>query len=820
MKISMWDIVKLSGAILSLNAAKYACGQSEPPLKYELSGMVTNEQSIGISDVVVQLFKSQDSSLVKTEITNSSGNYKFKAISVGNYFLKTGMVGYKKYSSANFNLKENTTFEKISLQLSDVALKEVTVGAAKPYIEREHGKVILNVESSINAAGSSAFEVIEKAPGITVNNDNISLRGRQGLIVQIDGKQIPMTGADLANYLRGIPSSAIEKIEIISNPSSKYDAAGISIINIKLKKDKLLGTNGSISLAYGQGRYPKTNNGFTLNHRNKKINVYGNYNYAYRQAFSNLVLKRSFYNGDSLLGAYEQDNYLLFDFRNQIARVGMDYFANKKNTFGLILNGVSNNFNPKGDNVSHVFNGMNINTSRFETQNRSADKWHNYSANFNHKHIFDSLGTELTTDIDFANYGNKTLQNFTTRFYNLSNVEYQNPYVLHGDINGDLKIYAIKSDFIKTLKNKTKLETGLKFSYVKADNNLIFNDKSDGTNRYDSSKSNHFIYTENINAAYFSTSKDWEKITTQFGLRMEHTHVTGKQLVYNSSFNTSYVQLFPSAFVVYTLSKKQSVELTYSRRITRPSYDQLNPFKFFLDPTTYKEGNPYLIPQTTHSLELSHIFNQKITSTLCFGRTLNNITEVIAPSKNELKLTIQTNKNLTMVDVYSFSISAPLRIKKWWNSNNDFSTYYAFYTGNIANTSIQQVGNLTFNFSSVNRFDISKTLSAELSGNYRARELYAYEVVKPIWSVSCGIQKRFWKNNATVKLNVSDIFYTSNPRADVQFTNYKETFNVKRDTRLAVLSFNYKLGKNSIAPSRRRSGGADDIKQRAGGGLG
>lgn len=809
---------KLIHIIILIHFSIILASQNQPSARYTLSGSLANSQNQPIADAIIQLLKSKDTTLVKTEFTDENGQYAFGDLKSDTFFVQINHLGYNKYTSPKIVVTKQSHLQSIKLEKSNVELKEVTITARKPYIEREHGKMIVNVENNINSTGSSAFEVIEKSPGIRIDNsDNIIFKGRSGIAVWIDGKPTPMSGTDLANYLRGMPSSAIEKIEFIANPSSKYDAAGSSIINIKLKKDKRLGTNGSTTISYGQGVYPKSNNSILINHRDKKINVFANYNFAYREAFSHLKLQRNFYDRDTFLGAYNQDNYIRFDFKNNNARAGLDYFINDKNTIGFVVSGVSNKFNPKGDNVSYVYDRSNALISRFETQNRSKDNWYNYSANLNYKHTFDSTGTELTTDIDYANYGNQTQQNFTTNYFDLINNQYISPYLLHGDLKGNLNIYSIKSDYTRSLKKESKLESGFKSSYVVADNNLAFYNRSNEQNIFDSTKSNHFIYTENINALYVNVFKDYKNWSFQAGLRCENTNITGKQLVYNTKFDSSYVQFFPSAFIGYKFNDKNSLEFNYSRRINRPSYEQLNPFKFFLDPTTYKEGNPYLKPQTTESFELTHVFKQKIYTTLGFGRTHNNITEVIAPSDIQPKLTVQTNKNLTQVDVYALNISVPIEVTKWWYTTNDINLYYASYTGNIAKTTINNIGSLNFNFNSTNTFNFTKTFSGELSGNYRTRELYAFENVNPIWFVSAGIQKRFMENRMTIKLNVNDIFYSNKVTATTTFTNYQETFHVNRDTRVATIAFTYKFGKNSISPSRRKQGGADDIKQRAGG---
>lgn len=791
-------------------------GFSQQSDTISITGSLKEKADVKIQEAIIQLLKAKDSSVVRTEFSDSDGNFFFHGISASDYIISVNAYGYKNFKSDAMRIDKAVVLGPFILEASVTQLKEVAVITRKPFIERENGKVILNVENNISAAGSSVFEVIEKAPGVMVtNNDNIIYKGKGGVQVQIDGKLTPMTGSDLANYLRGMPASSIEKIEFIANPSSKYDAAGTSIINIRLKKDKRMGSNGSFTGMLGQGVYPKANAGVVVNHRDKKFSLFGNYNYGYRKGFNDLRLTRKFYRNDSLLGAYDQKNYIIFPFKNHVARVGADYSIDKNNTIGVVLSGVDNRFNPTGDNRSDVLNGNNEVISRFGTTNRSSDHWYNYSGNLNYKLNFDSLTGELTTDFDYAHFGNNTTQNFTTRYYDLSGNESVNPFLLHGDLNGSLDIYSAKADLSKRYRSGLRFEAGAKASYVVADNNLKFFDRSNNQNIFDTTKSNHFIYKEKINAAYFNFSKEAGKWNLQGGLRAEYTNVSGSQLIYNVTNDTNYIQLFPSALVSYKVSERHALELNYSRRINRPSYEQLNPFKYYLDPTTYKEGNPYLKPQTTHSWELSHIFKQKIFTTLSYARTMNNITEIIAPSDKQQTVTIQTNRNLTSVDIYALNFSMPVEITKWWFTQNDLGVYYNLYSGSIANTTIKQRGNLAFNINSSNTFNFGKGFSAELSGNYRAKEIYAYETVSPIWFVTAGVQYKFKDNKGSVKLNATDIFFTNKVSALAEFTGYRENFMVTRETRVVSLTCTYKFG-NSNVNVKRKSGGAEDIKQRAG----
>lgn len=788
---------------------------AQEPATYQVRGQFLSEKSTAIAEELVSLFRVADTSLVKNEITDKNGNYIFSNLPAGSYRLGAKIPGFQPYLGEAFELNKDIDLPSVQLNIKSVELEEVAVMQKKPYLERGPGRFILNIESSIQSTGSTAFEIIEKAPGVQVSsNDEIRLRGRGGVMVQINGKNLPMSGTDLANYLRGIPSAAIEKIEFITNPTAKQDAAGSSIINIKLKKDSRMGTNGVLSISYGQGVYPKTGEGISLNHRNKKWNVYGSYNFAYRKAFNHLVLERNFYTNDTFSGAYIQDNYLTFPFKNHLLRTGVDYTIDSKNTISFTLNGVSNRFNPSGKNVSLVENDQHVVNSSFETTNRSFDNWYNYASNLNFTHNIDTLGSQFTADLDYAHYANRTEQNFETNFYDLSNQLIGNPYLLFGDLKGDLAIHSAKADYIKGFKNGNSLETGAKISYVIADNNLKFYDRSNGSDQYDSTKSNHFIYKENINAAYINFNQKWKKFSFVYGLRAELTHVTGEQLVYDQKTDTTYFQLFPSASLNYRHSEKHSFDFNLSRRIDRPSYDQLNPFKFYLDPSTYKEGNPYLGPQTTYAMDFGYGYNDKIYASFGLAETANNIVEIIAPLVEDQNVTVQTNRNLANTRIYYFNLSLPFTVKKWWTANNDLNSYRALYSGNVANTALKNRGSYNFNINTVHNFHVGKTTTLELSGHYRSREVYAFDSIQQIWFIGFGVQQRILKNNGTIKLSVTDLCFSNKISADVHFTDYHEYFLVARETRVATLSFTYRFGNKQVQAAKRRTGGAEDLKQR------
>lgn len=782
---------------------------------FSLSGKIDSDK---VNQMEINLFNSENK-LIKTEIADSKGNFSFNDLASGNYSLKINRNGAENYKSENISVTGNTTLPSISL--SEKVIEGVTITKAKPYIERQDGKMILNVENSIVSTGNSAFEVLEKAPGVKIdNNDNISLRGKGNLLVQIDGKNTPMNGTDLANYLRGIPSASVEKVEFITNPSSKYDAAGTSIINIKLKKDQRKGTNGSISTALGTGKYIKNNNSFSINHRNKKVNLFANYSFAYREFYNKLLLDRSFYENGDFKQAYVQDNFLKMNFRNHIAKVGMDYYMNDKNVLGFSVGFISNRFDPTSNNNTSILDNNYQPAGSSNTTSNNRDHWKNISFNLNHKLKIDSLGSELTTDLDYINYSNTSLQNFITSNYDVNgnlSTSMPNPYHLKGDLGGNLNIYSLKSDLTKVFKKNWKLETGVKTSFVKADNDLQFFDASAGNLVLDESKTNHFIYEENINAAYGNLIKNWEKFKVNFGLRVENTNVTGNQITTNQVNKKNYTQLFPSAVFSYDLNDKNTVELNFSRRITRPTYKQLNPFKFYLDLTTYQAGNPDLNPQTTMNYEFTYSISNKYFATLSYSKTKNNITDVLKPTVENGKIVVvQANENLSSASYFGLNLIAPVKVTKWWDMNNNANFYYGSYTGNISDTYIKNQGNFTFDLNSNNSFKLGNGFTAELTGNYKAKEVYAYMFLKPMWSVNIGAQKKF-NNNSTLKFSFNDIFFTSNPEARNIYTSYIENFIVRRDTRVVTLSYTYNFGSGKSGQPRK-TGGADDLKQRVGNG--
>ncbi len=791
-----------------------------------ISVMITGEQKQAVENATKELLKSKDSSLVKVAISDKSGLAEFDNIRMGEYLIKVSYVNFKTQYSSAFALTEaraTIQLPAIEMQAAPAQVNEVVVTGRKPFIQKLSDRLVVNVENSIVSAGSSAMDVLERSPGVSVDqNDAIGLRGRQGVIIMIDGKPTPLTGADLANYLRGLPSNAIERIDIITNPSARYDASGNSgIIDIRMKKDQKLGFNGTITAGYGQGIYPKANAGTTFNYRDKKINLFGNYNYSYRMNLNHLILDRNFYTNTLYSGGDLKDNYTKTPSGFHAIRIGADFFPDKKNIIGFVLTRNNSNFDTRTNNHSIVVDAQRQSASTFQTQAINNADNQNTIANINFKHAFNTTGQELTADADYGEYHSASLSSTATQYYKLNGSQQQPSYTLNGDQKGKLTLKTAKIDFTNPMKNGARFETGAKTSYVSSDNDAKFFDVSNGTPLDDVNKTNRFFYEEYNNAGYFNFSKEYKKFNFQLGLRGEHTHLKTHQVKGNRYFDSSYLQLFPSAYFNYKIKEDQTLGVSVSRRIDRPGYSQLNPFLFLIDVTTYSTGSPSLLPQFTWSYELNYTV-KGINFTFGYSHTTNSQNVAIARFKDVFpaipqddNVTVQIPINLSTSEYYGLTVSAPLRISKQWNMINNANLYYNKFNGTLGDTRLNN-GRPAFDYRVNNTFTLGKGWIAELNGNVSTGGQYGFMVLDPLWGLAAGIQKTILKGQGTVRFNITDMFWTNLPKAVITYNNYIEKWRAYRETRVANLSFSYRFGKNTVQAARRRTTASEEERQRAG----
>ncbi|GAB3844719.1 outer membrane beta-barrel family protein [Hymenobacter terrigena] len=779
-------------------------------------GKVQSAGSNPIEFATVTLHRAADSTVVKTEFSDNQGVFLFERAAAGRYLVSAAQVGFGRQWTKPFEVADQAV-ELPAMQLATSAatqLKEVKVVGQKPLYEHEADRTIVNVEGSTLAAGNTSLDVLRRSPGVTVDgSDNLALRGRQGVLVLIDGKRQPMTGTELADYLRALPAEQLKSIELITNPPAKYDAqGGAGIIAINLKKDQRLGTNGTLNLTYGRSQYNKYTGGLSLNHRQKNLNLFGSYNYADRSGLAQLTIHRDFYGrlvgaDRPLTGTTDQDNRLPNRQRSQSWRGGLDYNLSERTTVGVVVSGLDNHNSADGTNFSVLHDLVRGTTQSYNSLNTSTGLSGNVAGNLNFRHTYTNAfgAQELTADVDYARYHSSRDQLLTTYLVN------EPDQASSSDQQGHLAIQSAKVDYTHPLSKELRLELGAKSSLVTADNDLKFFTN----NLLDLNRSNRFRYDENINAGYANLSYSKPQLTLQAGLRGEHTHAVGRQdrEVEFQDFTRNYFQLFPSAAIKRQFSENHELALSLSRRIDRPSYGQLNPFRQIIDRTTFGSGNPTLLPQTSYNFELTHTFRQKYSAGLSYSRTTNPLIGVVQPETDSTVLS--TTRNLSQQHYYALTLTAPVDITKWWKVYNNAVLYYNRFTGELAGTNLNR-GGVSVELTSNHTFTFGKGWTAELNGSYESQQVYGFLVQRPNGEVSAGLQKSLWDRKGSLKMTMADMLYTRPVHVTSTYDNYVERFYQRRDTRFVTLAFSYRFGNDKLAPTRRRSGGAEDEKRRAG----
>ncbi len=794
-----------------------------------ITGMLHDEQGKPLPGASISLRKAKDSALVKLQVTDNTGKYEFSPMQPGRYFISSSYTGYKPASSASFEAAAGSTTTVPAITISKLSgnLKEVVVAARKPMVEIKADKTILNVEGSINAVGQDALELLRKSPGVLVDKDeNLSLSGKNGVQVYIDGRPTPLSGADLAAYLKTLQSSSIEAIEIITNPSAKYDAAGnAGIINIRLKKNKSYGTNGSVNGNYAIGRYSKYIAGISLNNRNRLVNLFGNYNYNNSLYYNYMNLYRTVL--DTL---FDQHGTTKVHNQSHNFKVGMDYTINKKSTVGLMVNGNLSDLSIL--NISRTpisYKPTGVVNKILAADNSSKAKRNNVNANLNYRYA-DSAGRELNMDADYGLYRIKNDQYQPNYYFTPSGGNLIDSRIYNMLAPTDIDIFTFKTDYEQNFK-KGRLGLGGKVSYVNSDNdfqryNVVTNYKT-----LDTLRSNRFNYKENINALYANYNRQFKGFIIQAGVRMENTHAEGTSngyriigsnyLVYDSSFKRNYTDFFPSAAITFNKKPVSQFGIQYSRRIDRPAYQDLNPFEFKLDEYTFQKGNTQLTPQYTNSISLTHMYKFKLNTKLTYSHVKDVFTQLTDTA--ERSKAFLTKKNLATQDIASLNISYPFQYK-WYSVYSNINTYYSRYKADFGAGRKVDLDVYSVNIYQQHTFTFKKGWTGQLSGFYNSPSIWQGTFKsKKIWSLDAGVLKTIMKGNGTLKASVSDVFYSLKFTGESNFAGQYLRVNGGSDSRQFKLNFTYRFGSNQVKAARQRKSGLDDENNRVnsqGGGIG
>ncbi|MEN9335820.1 MAG: hypothetical protein RLZZ500_807 [Bacteroidota bacterium] len=779
-----------------------------------LTGVVSSNKEPKLFSASIALFNEKNT-LTKAVLSDADGKFTIQRLAAGTYSLKITMVGYEDKIVPGITITDNQiNLGTLTLNESAVQLNEVVVKKEKPLVQVLADKTVFNVENTINATGNTGFELLRKAPGVVVdNNDNVIVEGKSGVLFYIDGKQSFLSGSDLTNYLKTIQSADIESIEIITQPSSKFDAAGnAGIVNIKLKRNKNYGTNGTASAGYNYGRYGTSVNSVSLNNRSKKINSYINYSNRFGKSYNFMEFERQ-QNGK----VFNSDTKTDYTSNANNVKIGLDFTKNRRNTFGLVVTGNFNNAYGDGRSRTPIRQiTSNSIDSILVAQNKAHNKNYNLYANLNYR-FQDTTGVSFSTDLDVGRFNSDRNTFLPNYYYNPSET-----VILSSIINSQytpvtIDVGSLKSDYEQRLW-KGKLGAGFKSSLVETENTFDVYNYQAGQPVYNTTLSNRFNYKENINALYVNFNRLYKKFNFQLGLRMENTNsdgnLTSSQANNAARVRRHYTDLFPSGGLTYNQNENNSWALTYSRRIERPSYNSLNPFEYQIDELSVSKGNPFLQPQYVHNIKFSHTYKYKLNTSLSYSYVSDffaQVTEAVGQNKSRM-----TTKNVANQETINLGISYPFTVKNWWNVYLSVNAFRSKYIP--TDPSFTGITQETLNIYGQNNFKLPKGINLEVSGWFNSPSVWGgtYRTAS-LGSLDMAVQKKFLKDKLTARLAVSDIFYTSPWTGKTEFANVIINGRGGSDSRQVRFSVTYNFGNDQVKKAQTRSTGVEDEKNRIGG---
>lgn len=766
-----------------------------------IRGYIKDAKLSPIDYATVSLLNAQDSSVVTVAFADDQGLYEFKEVKPGNYFISANTMGYEENLSSlieiNDALKHEYLVADIVLKESSTSLEEVVIDVKRPLIERRPDMLVVNVENSSLAAGNNALDILERSPGISVDkDDNISLQGKQGTLILIDGKETHLSASQLANLLRSTDGNNIQSLEIITSPSAKYDAKGTAgIINIKLKKSKQSGTNGSLALSGGYGNSHKTTNSLSLNHKDGKFNVYGNYSYLNNDSDYDIGIYRLVGQGSSFT-SFDQFSQLTNQRNNHSMKAGVDFQSSEKNVLSLQINMNQTKRVENNDNITNIGSYQTVLDSVLTGSTLSNNKFSNYSVALSNVYNIDTVGRKLSADLDFSQFKDSNLSDYQNYLRNPIGEDLQVPTILHSKMPSTVRIQTAKMDYTHPINADSKFEAGAKVALVKTDNDMVFEKLIDNSWENMPDRTNHFIYDERVAAAYVSYGLKIKKVGIQTGLRGEYTFSDGNSITLNKRVKRNYLDLFPNISINYSPSEQHQIGLSYSRRIDRPYYNNLNPFTYYLDDYTSVRGNPYLQPEYTQAFELNYTLLQRFNFTTGMNLTKDAIVELMEQDDVKKTTTVYRD-NFASSETWFFNINAPITITKFWNSNTNISAFYLGFKSRDVNNPVN-TGQFAAQLYNNNTFTILPSLKAEATLNYQSALTYSIYKIDPQWGVDVGVNKSFNNNKANIKFAVTDIFNTKKQNITTRHANLNTDVRQKHETRVFRLSLTYNFGSAKI----------------------
>ena len=785
-----------------------------------LTGILKDEKGLAVGYATVAVVQSTNQAVVTGTTSDAVGFFKIKVATAGTYRLRISAIGFVTLETPLFNLEANGTkdFGVITLKEDSKLLKEVKVQALRPTIVNHPDKMVVSVEGTALSTGNTAYEVLLKSPGVFVDQDgNIQLNGKSGVRIMIDGKLTYLSGKELQTMLQGMAAENLKDLELITNPSAKYDAEGTAgIININLKKNTLSGVNGSFYAGYQYNNWHTYSGGGNVNVKKGKWNSFVNADLSRRIFIRDAQLYREFNSPASSTQLSQSAKEKAIRVAPSL-RLGTDYDLSPNHSVGVMANLVYQDMSSNFNSTLLEYHTNAANNKWVHNSNLLNGTFANGTLNAHYLGKLDTLGTTLSADVDYVRLYDHDDATYANRFRYLTQTRPDSLVDLASNNPSSFSIYSAKVDFTKPFSKTTKLEAGAKASYVVSDNEIEFFNVADDQQILDEKRSSHFLYRENIFAAYanFNTSLG-EKWKVQGGLRAEKTVAEGKSITKDSVNTRNYLNLFPSLFVMQQVNKNYKITYNYSRRINRPYYGNLNPFIFYIDPYTSAQGNPYLRPQYTHSLQMTQSLKDTYILTIGYFTTRDVMAEVPVQNNQNNTMVFQQRNGDKFNDVNA-ALVAPIKITPKWDMNNNFTVGYQTYQISIPEQNQVIQNNQIFTYAqSSNNIQLPRDIRLEVNVDYQGPRVYAVYQIKQNWAVDAGLKRSFMNKQLEVSANVTDIFKTRRFAGTANVDNNVNRINQYFAQRSVRLNLRYNFNKGEKFEAKKRNTNLEELN-RAGG---
>ena len=774
-----------------------------------ISGTVKNTQGEFVANGLVTLLK-KDSSLVKATFSDEKGAFSIRYSSLDTLQLNVSHISFLPLqqlivSSDSVALAPLT----VTLQPRSVSLKEVTIKEKKPLFELNGDRILVNLEDNPAYAGRNTFDALGAAPRLTIDPiaRSITLDGKTGLVLYVNGKQLYSTSSEIITYLQTLPATNVTKIEILTSPPAKYDASGAGVILIQTKNLMKEGLTGEISLTGGAGRYLKSNGSLSLSLQTKKLQASILFAPNYQPTYYSWQRQQTLISANKADGYSTGDQFNYVDRFGQLLRASLDWTISKKTLIGSVLQVSHNNEtqNPEAS-LDYRLYAPNAPLMHIDAQNQLQQKIWNLAANVNFRTNFTSTRS-LTGDVDIASYDNnyRSIALFNERANNVPSTE-------SFSINypNRVTIKTAKIDYQSSFMKKGSFEAGVKYSTILMNNQPFVNTITEGFLDVKSKLANGFHYQENTSSAYSNLSFNVKNVNVSTGLRLEHTTYNGRSTS-NESVSRNYTNLFPSLNLNYRSESKYGISLSVNRRILRPAFDLLNPAYLYFDPLTLYTGNPLLIPQYTTTVQSTLTTPKRLSLTLLHYKTQNRITEVVYRIDSIQATTLNTNINFAWERRWSMTLSYPFTINSVWQVQAALTAHNTRYFSNYNGIDVY-TGQSTAILRLFNTFK-TKYFTANLNFIGRTGAVIGYFQYDPLWNIDAGLQKSLGERGS-LKLAATDIFHSVIIQNHGVYLNNRIDFAHRYESQQILLTYTYRLGNLKAKTVEERSFGSQTEQDR------